>query len=258
MIPYIGGKYYLAKWIVDHFPKDYQKMTYVEPFGGAGWVLLKKEPSRCEVYNDLNEDLVNLFTVIRDNRREFLSKAKWTFHSRKMFSNAKEKIKSSKFGDVTDRAIHYALSRVISFSGTGTTYGFWKIGRSSSWNAFLKRLLKLRGRFQTMQMECLDFEKVIEKFDSEHTLFYLDPPYVDAEHYYKTGFGMKDHKRLAELLKNIKGKFVLSYYPHPTLDELYKDFEKITKEVPKHSCGITKNFKSRVKPKATEMLIRNF
>lgn len=87
----MGGKSALSRWIIDNFPEDFEKRTYVEVFGGGGWVLFKKEPSYVEVYNDLNSHLVNLFKTIRDNYPEFEHKAEWSLHSREMYNEARER-----------------------------------------------------------------------------------------------------------------------------------------------------------------------
>ena len=256
MIPYIGGKSRLAKWIISHFPSNYTKMTYVEVFGGAGWVLFKKEKSLVEVYNDKDEMLVNLFIVLRDHFQEFRRRAHRTLYSRRIFTLAVEQIRNNYFKDNIDKAVAFAVSVVQSFSGTrhSWSYGISTKSRSENWLAFLRRLNEIRYRLSTVQIECLDFRKVIEKYDTPNTLFYLDPPYVGKESYYQGGFTEKDHIELAELLKNIKGKFLLSYYPCELVEELYKDFNWETKEVSKFSSYA----KERSRPRGTELLIKNF
>ena len=259
-IPYIGGKSRLAKWIISHFPENYKKMSYVEPFGGGGWVLFAKERSRLEVYNDKDEYLVNLFTVLRDHFPEFKRRAKRTLHSRSLYNRAKEQLKLGYFEDNIDKAIVFAISIVQAFSGKGgwgyrvSPHG----GGTVRWYSFLRKLNLLRERLITVQIECLDFRDVIKKYDTADTLFYLDPPYVQKEHYYRIGFTEKDHRDLAEILKNIKGKFVLSYYPCELVEELYKDFNWQTKEVSKSSYGITEFSRMRSRPRGTELLIKNF
>ena len=262
MIPYIGGKSRLAKWIISHFPPNYTKMTYVEVFGGAGWVLFKKEKSLVEVYNDKDEMLVNLFIVLRDHFQEFRRRAHRTLFSRRTFALAVEQTKNNYFKDNIDKALAFAVSVVQSFSGTRNSWGYHisanRKTSSNRWIAFLRRLNEIRYRLSTVQIECLDFRKVIEKYDTPNTLFYLDPPYVGKEHYYRTGFTKKDHIELAEILKTIKGKFVLSYYPCELVEELYKDFNWQAKEVSKSSYGITEFSRMRSRPRGTELLIKNF
>ncbi|MGE5353924.1 MAG: DNA adenine methylase [Acidobacteriota bacterium] len=261
MIPYIGGKSYLANWIISNFPSDYKSKTYCEVFGGGGWVLFKKEPSFVEIYNDLNSDLVNLFKTIRDNYPKFSHMAEWTLHSREMFQEATKKLQQDEFLSETERAINFATNRTQSFVGTGNSWGYQiraHAATSGQWLPFLKRMELINARLKRVQIECLDFEKIIKKYDTPDTLFYLDPPYVDAEKYYDIPFTMEDHERLASLLKNIKGKFVLSYYDHPFIREQYSGYQILTKEVSKHSYGMTVNAKSKERPKGKEVLILNY
>ncbi|SMO84909.1 DNA adenine methylase [Balnearium lithotrophicum] len=263
MFAYIGGKCKIAKWIISNFPQNYKNMTYVEVFGGAGWVLFKKEPSLVEVYNDNDELLVNLFIVLRDHFQEFKRRAKRTLHSRRQYQMAIEQLKAGYFRDNIDKALLYAITVVQSFSGTRNSWGYYisannRKTSSTRWLPFLRKLNQIRKRLSTVQIECLDFRKVIEKYDTPNTLFYLDPPYVQKEHYYRIGFTEKDHRDLAEILKNIKGKFVLSYYPCELVEKLYKGFNWHTKEVSKPSYGVTVYSKVRSRPRGTELLIKNY
>ncbi len=263
MIPYFGGKSYTAPWIISNFPKNYKDLTYCEVFGGGGWILFKKEPSVVEIYNDLNHDLVNLFLVIRNRYKEFSYKAEWSLHSRAMFDLAKEKLSGEKYIPQTERAIHYAIQRVQSFSGTGSSWAY-RINAprfSGKWLPFLNRLELINARLKKVQIECLDFEKVIEKYDSKSTLFYLDPPYVGGERYYKTSgvdFKQEDHNRLAHILHKIKGKFILSYYDHELVRKTYRGFNMVMKDVPKYSVGNYKKNIKQQKPIGREMLIMNY
>ena len=265
MIPYIGGKSYLASWIISNFPEEYPALTYCEVFGGGGWVLFKKEPSYVEIYNDLNRDLVNLFTVIRDNYAEFSHRAEWSLHSREMFKEAIIKLKEDDFISSVEKAMYYALLRVQTFAGGNSKSWAYQITAdkisSGKWLPFIRRLELINARLKRVQIECLDFGNIIERYDGKKTLFYLDPPYVEAEHYYNiqgVNFGSQDHERLAKLLKKIKGRFVLSYYEHPEVRKLYNGYKIITKDSVKHSCGIVKGRISKTKPKAIELLIKNY
>jgi len=263
MIPYIGGKSSLSSWIISNFPVGYDKMTYCEIFGGGGWVLFKKDPSYVEIYNDKNSHLVNLFKVIRDEYPAFAHRAEWSLHSREMYYEAREKFKDDHFVDKIEEAMHYAIMRVQSFSGKGGWAYQVAADKVSSgkWLPFLKRLELINARLKKVQIDCLDYEQILKKYDTSNTLFYLDPPYVEAEHYYNTdevNFGHDDHVNLARILTNIKGKYCLSYYEHPLVRELYPRARIITKDTSKASAGITRGSKKTTKPKAVELLIMNY
>ncbi len=264
MLPYIGGKYALAKWIIGNFPEQYREMTYVEAFGGGGWVLFKKDPSNVEVYNDLNSTITTLFRVIRDNYEPFCHVAEWSLHSRELFNEALRKIKDDSFDCDIERALAKAITQVQSFAGEGVSWGYQVQSPhkriSGKWAPFLRRLALINARLKNVQIENLDFEKVIEKYDRKTTLFYLDPPYIGTEYYYNHEwklFRKNDHKRLAEIMKGIQGKFVMSYYEHPLAFDLYKGYNFSFRESVKHAAGTTK-YTQNSRPVSKEMLIKNF
>ena len=117
MITYVGGKTYQAKHIIDHFPKDYRDMHYIEVFGGSGAVLLAKDRSYIETYNDINGDLVNLFRCVRDHYDELKERAKWVLYSREMWKDAYNCIyKTREFMDDIDRALKTAILYNQSYS----------------------------------------------------------------------------------------------------------------------------------------------
>jgi DNA adenine methylase len=101
----------------------------------------------------------------------------------------------------------------------------------------------------------MDFAKLIQNYDAESTLFYVDPPYVGTENYYKGslkgGFGIKDHERLADSLKGIKGKFVLSYNVCDVVRDLYKAYN--VKEI-----AVTYGLNAPRQVKTKEFIIKNF
>jgi DNA adenine methylase len=264
MINYIGGKSSLSSWIISNFPQNYTGMTYAEPFGGGGWVLYKKQPGNLEVYNDLNADLVNLFTIIRDNYEVFAHKAEWSLHSREMFNRALESLQGTAHEDMAERALQYAIKRVQAFAGGNSkSWGYAVSGEkpsSGKWLPFLKKLEMLNARLKRVQIECLDYEKLIRKYDTANTLFYCDPPYVDAEQYYEVAFSREDHTRLKDVLTGIKGKFILSYYDHEHVRELYAGCRILEKGSVKHSAGTVGKLRGAgyQKPKVTELLIMNY
>ena len=227
-------------------------------------MLFKKPPSAIEVYNDLNKDLVNLFMIMRDSYPEFAHRAEWSLHSREMFEDALRELKDMELSDM-EKAMHYAVQKIQGFSGSGSSWGYGVTAKkviSGKWLPFLKKLELINARLKKVQIECLDFERLIKKYDTETSLFYLDPPYVDVESYYNhpgVAFKREEHHRLNALLRTIKGRFVLSYYEHPLVRELYSDFRIITKQTVKSSAGCVGAKRiGYVKPKSIELLITNY
>jgi site-specific DNA-adenine methylase len=102
-----------------------------------------------------------------------------------------------------------------------------------------------------------DFEKVCRRWDTPHTLHYLDPPYFDAEHYYSEKFTKDCHQRLCQMVHELEGQVIMSYYPHPEIMSMYSedDWEFHYKETVASSCGVTRQSKTRTRPKRTELLL---
>lgn len=124
----------------------------------------------------------------------------------------------------------------------------------------MKKILKIFKRLERVVLENLDFIDCIKKYDSDSTLFYLDPPYFGIDYYSLNKFLCADkfteekHYELYEILKNIKGKFVLSYNDNETIKNLYKDYNIIQKQAT-YSLRV---FKNTGRKKAIELLIKNF
>jgi DNA adenine methylase len=101
------------------------------------------------------------------------------------------------------------------------------------------------------------FKAIIEAYDSENKVFYIDPPYVNREHYYKGEFCEQDHIELAKTLYQIKGKAIVSYYHHPLIDNLYKDWNTLEIESIAGS-GICKAEMGQTRKREKELLFMNF
>lgn len=226
-ISWVGGKHRLRKTIIPLFPEH---TCYVEGFGGSGTTLFGKEPSKVEVYNDKHDYLVNLFWVFKNKPEEFLKEFDLLPVSRSVFNRFREDYyHPERFTDVEKAIRFYYLIR-SSFGSTapeqggGCTFG---TRTESPSRLNLERLEKdIRAAYERIKrvfIENLDFEELIKKYDKEHTLFYLDPPYIESREY-SVKFTNNDHERLAESVKMIKGKFVLSINPHELSFASYKNY----------------------------------
>ena len=220
-IAWVGGKKLLRKIISDKFPEKFDK--YVEVFGGAGWVLFYKDKyAKTEVYNDINRDLVNLFKCVKYHPEAIEKELELSLNSRQIFNEYKNQMDCIGLTDI-QRAVRYLYLIKSSYGARVSTYG--SKPRDISNTEFLK---DVRKRLSRVVIENKSFEKIISAYDNEGTLFYLDPPYHNTENMYDTGdfiFDEEQHIKLRDMLKNIKGKFVLSYNDDEFIRELYKDFK---------------------------------
>jgi len=215
-ITWHGSKAKLATQIIQHFPTH---RTYCEPFGGSAAVLLAKEPSPIEIYNDADGALVNLFRVVRDSKlcAELARKLEHTPYSRTEFELAKEKC-----GDPVEAARRFVVRQRQSRGGLGvrwrysikdTDAGIASVVRR--WHNGIAGLPGVHKRFQNVQIEADDWRNVISRYDTPETLFYLDPPFHPSTVVggsYRHELNRRDHRELAALLLNVRGMVVLSGY----------------------------------------------
>lgn len=219
-IPWIGGKSLLANKIISAFPEKIDR--YIEVFGGGASVLFAKEKhASLEVYNDANGQLVNLFRCIKYHRGELQREISGYVNSREVFEDIKARINMRGFTDIQRAAMFYIQIK-ISYGADGRTYGCNKKNISPDYLSEIEKRLKTGAG---VVIEHKDFENLIKVYDRPGALFYCDPPYHKTEKYYDAEFKNSDHERLNASLKNIKGRFVLSYNDDEYIRELYRDFD---------------------------------
>jgi DNA adenine methylase len=247
MISYIGGKARIGKWIVPFIPKDIE--TYVEGFSGMFWVFfnmdLKDYPNlKTVVYNDYNKLNANLFRCSKQYDRMIEELAKYPCQQlgventppeyEQMFRKFQKEVFDPELvvGDVPNFDIAakyvYVLTQVFSGSKPETSsYTDYKGKYRCKVLIFMDKLRhpEYRAHLEKITfVESMDFQEVVEKYDSPTTYFYMDPPYFSTENYYSNHiFSRETHERLANTLKKIKGKFSLSYYDFPQLSKWFPE-----------------------------------
>lgn len=232
---YHGGKWLLAPWILQNLP-DHR--IYVEPFGGAASVLLRKERSYAEVYNDKCGDVVNLFKVLRDRGDILKEKLYNTPYSRDEFLSAYEVVECP-----LEQARRMVIRSYMGF-GSGGSGAHYKTGfRSNSnrsgstpahdWANFPGALDALISRLRGVVIENKDANALIKQHDSADTLFYVDPPYVlstrNSGKVYPFELSDQDHIDLAVLLHSVEGRVVISGYRCALYDILYYGWRRVDK-----------------------------
>jgi len=279
MLSYIGGKSKIGKWITPFYPTDME--TYVETFGGMFWCFynmdLEKYPNlKTVVYNDFNPLNYNLFKCL-ENPTELLKAVNSIPCQEKDVDNTPElyKILFGNFqqslfsGELVIKSPDYMVAAQYAYILTQVFSG--SKPESSSFidlkGKYKSKYLTFRDKLDNpkwvekflkiTKVENLDFETVIQKYDSESTYFYIDPPYWKTENYYSNhDFDRKDHERLARTLHQVKGKFSLSYYEFDLLREWFPQpqYRWESKEFVKAAAAT----KGKTQNKGTELLILNY
>lgn len=206
---YLGGKSKLARVIVPLFPADH--VCYCEAFSGAAWVFFSKEPSKVEVLNDADGELVNFWRIIQNHLEPFLDYFKFAVISRKVFDWEKAK-RPETLTDI-QRAVRYYYLQRLCFGGKPAQRNFGVRTQGApglNLTDISERLLEVHWRLERVVIENLDVIKCIERYDRPDTLFYLDPPYYGLTQDYVSKFVHEDFVRLRSTLDGIKGRFVLS------------------------------------------------
>jgi len=223
---------------------------YAEVFLGAGWVYFGKEPSKVEVINDVDKELINLFKMIKYHAPEIERQLEYEFSARDIF----EEYKNCTLEYLTEihRAVKFLYLISQSFASKGDHYGYGTTSKPKP-QIFYEGVLKdIKNRLRNTYVENLSFEKIIEKYDREHTFFFCDPPYFETEGY-SNRFGEKEHLLLRDRLTKLNGKFLLTINDHPKVRDWYKDFNIKEVEV---GYSISKEKEGRRKYK--ELIITNY
>ncbi|MBN6597027.1 DNA adenine methylase [Citrobacter sedlakii] len=238
-IRYHGGKFLLAPWIISFFPKH---RCFVEPFGGAASVLLRKEPSEAEVYNDLDGDVVNLFRVLRDpvTSRSLIDACALTPYSRTEFLNAYEPT-----NDRIEQARRLIVRATMGFGSAGATKGTTGFRldtkRNSStaqrvWARQPDNLVAVASRFAGVLVENRPAIQCMRDHDTESTLHFVDPPYV---HDTRTGstktsayrFEMSnaEHVELLNAMKELQGMVIVCGYDSKLYNDSLVGWQRVTR-----------------------------
>jgi len=256
---WVGGKSRLRRAIVSLLPKH---TCYVEPFAGAAWVLFAKPPSDVEVLNDIDQELITFFRVIKEKPEELIASFEWELTSRAEFKRLAD-LEPDKLDPVQRAHRFYYLI----MAGWGGELDYPRFATSimdgGHGNRLIGALKTLRDRLQpvyqrlrTVIIENLDWRDCIERYDRPGTVFYLDPPYPgNGCNYAHNMRSWEDHKVLVDRLKRAKAKWILSSYDIPEMRDFFPGHFIISVQ---SSSGmrVKKNDNARVLNK--EILITNF
>lgn len=231
-----GGKWLLAPWIISMMPAH---RVYVEPFGGAGSVLIRKPRCYAEIWNDLDDHVVNLFRVLRSDRAaELVSMLRLT-----PFASAEFKEAYGEAADPVERARRLVVRSFMGFGSNGhnRSTGFRSNSNRSGttpahdWVNYPDALTAIIERIQGVVVLNRDACEVMAGHDSPETLHYVDPPYVfetrsDLSKDYAHELTDADHENLLDFLNGLQGMVMLSGYPSEIYDRALNGWHRVTRK----------------------------
>jgi DNA adenine methylase len=264
LIRYPGGKFYLLDKILELIRYDVD--IYVEPFGGSLKVLLNKKPHKLEIVNDIDNKVINLFEVIRDNLEEFLEKLDGYIYHEEEFKNIIKRQKEDNYKDKITRAVETYLSFQLSFIGLKSAYGVSYSKKNLNQKEVFNRDFKvIKERLRKVVFYSRDYKYILEsliKRKNMKTMVYLDPPYIDFKGLYD--FEFKDKNEfyvLKEYLDNLYDYhyILLSLNAHPLTYELFPKDKWNYVEVENIAYGYYDfNKPNNKRKKYKELLIKNY
>lgn len=250
-----GGKYSHLNWLLPLLPKT---THYCEPFAGSAAVLINREPSPVETYNDIDGEVVNFFRVLREQKEALIEVIGLTPFAREEFELAFSQPEQP-LSDLERARRFFVLARQVRTGlAQKASAGRWAhcvltsragmAGAVSRWLGSVEGLSEIVQRLLRVQIENSPAVDVIKRYDSTETLFYCDPPYIHDSRNDSKAYAheMTDeaHRELAEVLHKIVGKVALSGYHCNLMSELYSDWRCI--EAPVKMCHSTKQPRQEV------------
>lgn len=218
LIPWIGGKRRLVDLILPLFPDH---TCYVELFAGAGALFFAKRPAQAEVLNDVNDELINLYRVVKHHPEEYVRQFKWALTSRKIYE-WQQMTRPETLTDIQRAARFYYLQK-LAFGGRveGQSFG------TSTTSGPRLNIMRLEEdltaawmRLAETTIEHLDWQVCLSRYDRPHTLFFADPPYWETEGY-GVEFPLEAYEALAAAARAIAGTLVITVNDHPEMRRVF-------------------------------------
>jgi DNA adenine methylase len=221
IIPWIGGKRRLAETLIPNFPPH---KCYVEVFAGGAALYFMRQPAEVEVINDVNGELINLYRVVKNHLEEFVRQFKYALSSRDVY----KWLQDTPPHTLTDiqRAARFFYLQQHAFGGKvdGQNWGTATTAPPINLLRIEENLSAAHLRLASAYIENMDWLKLMHKYDRPHTFFYLDPPYWETEGY-GVDFGIEQYEKMAEFMRSMQGKAIVSLNDHPDIRRIFADFQ---------------------------------
>jgi DNA adenine methylase len=239
-----------------------EHILYCEPFFGGGSIFFAKEPSKIEIINDINDNLINFYRCIQENFEDLKYEINKTLHSRTMYKESLEIYNNPDKYNKIIRAWAFWYQCNMSFAcGPGKGFGLAKEKQGGGGPHYVywkkEKFTKIyTERLKSTTIENKNALDIIKNFDSILAFFYIDPPYFNSCCGHYSGYSEDDFVELLNILSNIKGKFLLSCYPSDVIYEFSKNINwkiKKFKNIKVAVNNVNKNNKLK-----TELLVYNY
>lgn len=232
LLRWLGGKARIANKIISMLPPH---KRYIEPFFGAGHVFFNKTPAEESIINDINGELMNLYTVVRDEPHEIVRLIKSTPVTETFFNQLTDQYWNHRDQwmkrNQAYRAFAYYFLIRTSFNSIGRNFS---VLSDYIQDGILEVLYEVSRKLNTNRVTITsrDWVEVVNDFANSNTLIYLDPPYtvtINATNYYEYVLSKEEHLKIKSVLTspNMKSKWVLSYDDNPLIYELYGNCEGV-------------------------------
>lgn len=233
VLRYPGSKWRIASQLCEYIPEHH---SYLEPYFGSGAVFFTKSPSAIETVNDLELDVVNLFSCLKNNPNKLAAMIYATPYARYIYD---QQFVEQTYADPYEKALSFLIK---CWMGHGYRTNGYKVGWKNdvqgreraysllNWQKLPAWVLQAAERLKQAQIECMPATDLIRRFDYENVFMYIDPPYVLSTRtgkQYKHEMTDKDHMKLLDTLLNSKAKIMLSGYAHSLYDEKLKEWKKV-------------------------------
>lgn len=222
---YPGSKWSIADWIIAHFPENYERMVYLEPFVGSGAVFFNKKPGTVETINDLDSDIVNLFQVLREHPEDLKRALDLTPYSREEYDRSFEPCdepveKARRYMVKTTQAIGAKMHNNEKCGWSN--HKQMKIGGTAcKWAGITGTIDEAASRLRgdtthLVQIEHMDALKLIARYNNSDTLMYLDPPYLRSTRksgaLYNHEMDEAEQVLLLDMITKSRAKIIISGY----------------------------------------------
>lgn len=223
LIPWVGGKRRFLKFLLPLIP---QHKTYIEPFFGGGALFFAKDKAKIEIINDIDDNLINLYNVVKTNKDDLIKNTEHTFSSRSLYNKYKNEYKNEEDKVLKAYKYLYVLTNSYRTKMNSCTYGISKkiIPYSISNDRFIKKINEVSQRLERTYIECIQYDILFKRYDHKDSFFFIDPPYHGAKMYDIEKYDIdKMYDNILNFMNNSDSKVLLTCNKNEKTLELFSN-----------------------------------